>query len=83
MRVLSSPSEWPAGAQRLQQKREVQMQLASQQVGCASCTDSCRLLGCQFTRCAWHEERAPGQGSREDAPATSGQMAPSGFSHRA
>ena len=37
MRVLTSPSEWPAGAQRLQQKQDVQMQLASQRVCCASC----------------------------------------------
>ena len=35
MRVLTSPAEWPAGAQRLQQKQEVQMRLASQRVCCA------------------------------------------------
>ena len=48
MRVLNSPSDWPAGAQRLQQKQDVQMQLASQRVCGASCALSCRLLQCQI-----------------------------------
>ena len=44
MRVLTSPSDWPAGAQRLQQKQDVQS-AAGIAAGmlCLLCF-SCRLL---------------------------------------